>query len=114
MADEPAINTEELDHLYDEVVESHREYLERVQSAFDKRCEEIGADAKKKLEQIPEDDEEARKEVLMEEQRFLDQTLSELKHVVARRDADVRKKLEEIEKKREESALDLEAELAKL
>ena len=115
MADEPISTTEEdLDRQYDDIVESHRTYLERVQSAFDKRCEEIGAEAKKKLEEIPEEDEEGRKEVLMEEQGLLDQTLAELKQVVARRDADVRRKLEEIEKKREESAMDLEAELAKI
>ena len=115
MAEEQNPTTEEdLDRQYDDIVESHREYLERVQSAFDKRCEEIGTEAKKKLEEIPEEDQEARKEVLMEEQKLLDQTLAELKQVVARRDSDVRKKLEEIEKKREASALDLEAELAKI
>ena len=114
MDDQTTATSEELDHQYDDIVEAHREYLNKLQAAFDKHCEEIGTEAKKKLEEIPEEDKEARKEVLIEEQRQLDESLAELKKVVNKSSANVREKLEAIENKREESALDLEAELAKL
>ncbi len=105
---------DQLDKEHDEIVESHRNYLEKIQKAFDARCDEIGVATEKKLTEIPESDQEKRKEILTEEQQQLDQALAELKQVVNRRDADVRKKLEDIEKKRDESAMDLEAELAKI
>jgi DNA anti-recombination protein RmuC len=102
------------DSRYQGLIDSHKDYLTKLQAAFDKRCGEIGGEAKAKLSQVPEDDQEARKAILEEEQARLNQTLAELKQVVNRSNAELRKKLEEIENQSSASTLDLEAELAQL
>lgn len=113
MADEQ--NTSEaLDDKYDDIVVHHRGYLEKLQSAFDKHCEEIGADTKEKLTATSEEDKEARKQILIEEKTALDEALNQLKEVVSKSGADVRQKLEEIENQKEASVMDLDTELANL
>lgn len=114
MPDQSTQTDPALDTQYNEVVDSHRDYLTRLQEAFDKKCEAIGAESKKKLEATPESDKEARKTILLDQQKKLDETLTQLKQVVNQSSAEVRHKLEEIENKRDQSALDLEAELANL
>lgn len=105
---------EELADLYNETIEHHNEYLERLHSAFNRRCETIGADAKKKLDKVPKEDEEARNAVLQEEQEQLDKTLAELKYAINKSNANARKKLEQIQVKLEERELNIEEELANL
>lgn len=103
-----------LDDKYDDIVVHHRGYLEKLQAAFDKHCEEIGADTKKKLMETSEEDKETRKQILVAEKAALDEALNQLKKVVSKSGADVRQKLEEIENQKEASAMDLDAELANL
>ncbi|MBI5422322.1 hypothetical protein HZA44_04280 [Candidatus Peregrinibacteria bacterium] len=111
--DEANSNTD-LDNEYQGLIESHKEYLGKLQSAFDQRCDAIGEETKATLATIPEDDQETRKKILLEEQSRLNQTLAELKQVVTRSNAEVRKKLEEIETMRSAAMMDLESELASI
>lgn len=103
-----------LARLYQETIDLHRAYLERLHEAFNNRCEEIGEGAKKKLGELDEEDEEGRKQILMGEQELLDKTLAELKYAINRSNAEAREKLEEIQRKIEEKAMDLDAKLANL
>lgn len=105
---------EELAGLYQETIDHHHTYLERLHSAFNNRCEKIGADTKKKLAEVDEEDEEAKEKILAEEKELLDKTLAELKYAINRSNANARKKLEEIQEKIEEGSLDLDAELAEV
>lgn len=109
--DEANPNTD-LDNEYQELIESHKGYLGKLQAAFDQRCDAIGEETKAKLATLPEDDLETRKQILLEEQSRLNQTLAELKQVVSRSNAEVRKKLEEIENLRSNAMMNLESELA--
>ncbi|MBN2095888.1 hypothetical protein JW752_00620 [Candidatus Peregrinibacteria bacterium] len=103
-----------LSKLYQDTIDYHRDYLNRLHEAFNQHCEAIGAKAKDQLSKIDESDEEKRKEILVTEQKDLDEALTQLKTAINQNNADARKKLEEIQNKIEESAMDLEAELAKL
>ncbi|MBU1018045.1 hypothetical protein KKA33_03380 [Patescibacteria group bacterium] len=103
-----------LSKFYQDTIDYHRDYLNRLHEAFNKHCEAIGAKAKEQLGQIDESDEEKRKEILTAEQKELDEALNQLKTAINQNNAEARKKLEEIQNKIEESAMDLEAELAKL
>ncbi len=103
-----------LSKLYQDTIDYHRSYLKRLHDAFNQHCEEVGAKAKEKLSGVDESDEEARKEVLIAEQKELDEALAQLKTAINQNNAEAREKLEEIQSKIEESAMDLEAELAKL
>jgi len=105
---------DELADLYNETIEHHNAYLERLHSAFNRRCEEIGEKAKAKLSKVDEEDEEAKGEVLQEEQELLDKTLAELKYAINKSNANAREKLEAIQNKLEEDALDIEKELVNL
>ena len=109
-----ATQTNDLDTMYDEMVESHRVYLGKLQSAFDRECDKIGDEAKSKLAETPEESLEVRQKILLDEQGQLNQTLAELKKVVNKANGDVRKKLEEIENQRSDAMTDLEAELAQI
>ena len=99
---------QELNRLYNETVDHHKAYLEKVHQAFDRRCEEIRVEAHKKFDTMPESDQAGRQKVLAEEKAELDQALSELKQTIQKSSQDARKKLEEIEAKIETDALNLE------
>ena len=103
-----------LSKLYQDTIDYHRGYLKRLHEAFNSHCEEVGAKAKGELSGIDESDEEARKEILIAEQKELDEALAQLKTAINQNNAEARQKLEEIQSKIEESAMDLEAELANL
>lgn len=105
---------QELAGLYQETIDQHHKYLERLHEAFNRRCEKIGVDTKKKLAGIDESDQESREKILIEEKELLDKTLAELKYAINKSNANARKKLEEIQIKLEEGAMNLEGELAKL
>jgi len=106
--------TPDLMEQYNQVVDSHRVYLNQLQAAFDKECERIGNESKKKLETVPEEDVETRKQILMEQQQKLDKALADLKHVATQKSNEVRKKLEEIQNLRDQQTLNIEQELANL
>ncbi len=105
---------DKLNDLYDQTIDYHHNYLERLHAAFNKKCEEIGTSAKKKLDKIDESDEEAKTAILTEEQELLDKTLSELKYAINKSNANARKKLEEIQNKLEANTINLEDELANM
>lgn len=114
MNDDPNNTDNRLDLEYNEALQAHRDYLSKIQEAFDRKCESIGSAAKDKLASIPDSDKEERKQVLLDEQAQLDKTLAELKEVVNRSSREMRSTLEAIEAKRGENAIDLESELANL
>ncbi len=103
-----------LENLYQETIDYHRGYLKRLHEAFNKHCEEIGSKYKEKINQIDESDDDARKKILIAEQKELDEALGQLETAINWNNTEARKKLEEIQKKIEESAMDLEKELANL
>jgi guanylate kinase len=104
----------DLDQIYQGTIESHKAYLAQLQAAFDRHCDQIGEEAKAKLTQTPEEDEEARKKIMEEEQSQLSKALAELKQVVNQTNRAVYKKLEEIENQRSALGLSLEEELAQV
>jgi hypothetical protein len=104
----------DLDAQYRAIIESHEQYLSRLQKAFDEQCDKIGDETKTKLAQTAENDDETRQKILEAEKAELDRTLAELKAVVNKANAQTRKRLESIDQKRDATALDLDAELAKI
>lgn len=109
-----ASDTVDLDQKYQGTIESHKAYLAQLQAAFDKHCDQIGMEAKDKLAKTPEEDEEARKKIMEEEQAQLSKALAELKQVVSQTNKAVYKKLEDIENKRSALGLNLDEELAQV
>lgn len=107
-------NEEALASLYNQTIEQHNSYLDKIHQAFDKRCEEIGAQAKEKLSKIDESDQEAKTAILQEEQEQLNKTLAELKYAINRSNSNARKTLEDIENKMDRKEVNLEDELANL
>lgn len=107
-------DTNALARLYQETLDHHRAFLDRLHEAFNAHCEAIGEQSKKELADIAEGDEEKRKQILTEEQKQLDQTLEELKYAITKSNADARKRLEEIQAKIEQKSMDIESELANL
>ncbi len=103
-----------LARLYQETIDHHRAFLDRLHDAFNKRCESIGAESKKEISKLPEGKGVERKQILTREQKELDKTLEELKYAITKSNADARKKLEEIQEKIEEKSVDIESELADL
>jgi len=103
-----------LSDLYNQTVEAHNSYLEKLHAAFDKRCEQIGDETKKKLAKVPDTDADTKNQILKEEQELLDKTLAELKYAINKSNANARKKLEEIENKLDSKGVNLEQELANL
>lgn len=103
-----------LARLYNETLEQHQTFLERLQAAFNRRCDEIGAETKKKLAEIGETDEEARQRAMAEEKELLDKTLSELKFAINKSNSNAMKKLEEIQERLDSRDLNLEKALAEV
>jgi len=116
MSDEITLpeDEQELSILYQETIDHHHNYLEKLHSAFNRRCEKIGGDTKEGLKDVPENSEEGKQALLTKEQELLDKTLAELKYAINKSNANARKKLEEIQNKMEEGSLNLENELAEL
>lgn len=88
--------------MYEKTVEAHRAYLEKLHTAFQRRCEEIRAKSHQKLNALPANDTEGRKKAVAEEKAELAKTLAELKAAIARNSHDARLKLEEIEARLED------------
>jgi len=105
---------ETLASLYNQTIEAHNTYLEKLHAAFDKRCEQIGEETKQKLSKVPESDQETKNQILKEEQELLDKTLAELKYAINKSNSNARKKLEEIENKLDAKEVNVDEELANL
>lgn len=104
-----------INELYTQTINAQRDYLAKLQDAFNKRCDEIAAATDAKLKTVPETDAEGKKKIFEEQKQLLDQTLVELKNEVNRSGNETRKKLEELSSKRDENILsNLENDMKKL
>ena len=103
-----------LDDLYNKTVNDQRDYLAKLQQAFNQHCDEITAVAQKKLTETPETDLQTRKNIFDEQKKQLDEALALLKKEIDASHGRVRKKLEEIHSQREqEKIMQLEQIMAK-
>ena len=115
MSDSTLPNDEaELERLYNETVEQHNVYLDKIHAAFDKRCDEISKQTKEKLDKVDESDQETKNQILKEEQDLLQKTLGELKYAINKSTSNARKKLEEIQDIIENKQANIDAEMANL
>lgn len=96
----------------EELTTRYQVFLLKVQEAFNAHCDRIKAEAEKRLETIPESDQEARKAVLDEQKHELDKTLAELKQLLNSRAAELRVQLEEIANLRDRQEFNVDEELA--
>lgn len=94
-----------LDELYNQTVNEQRDYLTKLQDAFNRHCDEITTEAQHKLKEIPETNIEARQAVFQEQRKKLDEALAQLKTEVDTSTGRIRRKLEEIHRQREELKL---------
>ncbi|HLG26024.1 MAG TPA: hypothetical protein VI588_04565 [Candidatus Gracilibacteria bacterium] len=90
-----------LDELYTQTISEHRDYLAKLQSAFNQHCDEITKIAKDKMKAVPETEVETRKKIFGEQKKELDEALANLKTEIDSSNAKTRKKLEEIHTQRE-------------
>ncbi len=102
---------QELNRLYNKTVDHHKQYLDKVHQAFDRRCEEIKLATHEKLNGLPESDQQGRQQTLDEEKAELDKVLSELKMTLQKSSQDARQKLEEIEARLDTHEFDFETQL---
>lgn len=90
-----------LEQQYEKVISEQRDYLSRLQTAFNAHCDEIAQKTAEKLKDIPENDKETRKKIYQEQKRELDEGLKKLKTEIEKSSSETRKKLEDINSKRE-------------
>lgn len=116
MSDKTTLPNDEQDlsMLYQETIDHHHSYLDRLQTAFNKRCENIGVKTKEKLKDVPEEKKEEREKIMTEEQEMLDKTLAELKYAINRSNSNARKRLEDIQTKLDSDEVNLEKELSEI
>lgn len=98
----------DLDSKYQETIDKQRDYLSKLQEAFNQHCDQITAEAETQLKAIPEapSNTEARQQVYEAQKKKLDEALSQLRGEIDRSSRETRKKLEEINQQREESKLE--------
>lgn len=89
------------DELYNQTIQTQRDYLAKLQEAFNKRCDDIAVQTNQKLATVPETDTEGRKKIFDEQKKLLDEALTQLKNEVSHSGAEVRRKLEELYSQRE-------------
>ena len=103
------------DELYIQTINEQRDYLAKLQAAFNQQCDQIALQANEKLKAIPETDTAARKAVFDEQKKLLDTALSQLKTEIAHSGTANRHKLEEIHTQREVAVIaNLETEMKSL
>lgn len=95
----------DLDLKYQETIDKQRDYLAKLQAAFNQHCDEITAEAEKKLEGVPETEAQARQQVYETQKKKLDEALAQLRNEIDRSSRETRKKLEEINNQREKNKL---------
>jgi len=91
-----------LDKIYNEILDGHRVWLDKVHEAFNKQCETIQAEAEEKLKTVDENDKETRQKILDDQKQQLDKVLFELKQTVNKASKETMTRLEEIEQKKDE------------
>lgn len=96
---------EDLNTLYQQTIDKQRNYLLKLQSAFNEHCDQITVDAEKKLNTVPMEAKEQRDVVMKEQKMKLDQALSQLRREIESSSLATRKKLEEINNQREQEKL---------
>lgn len=89
------------DDQYTQTIKAQRDYLVKLQDAFNKRCDDIAVATNLKLKAVPETDTEGRKKIFDEQKQQLDEALNQLKKEVNRSGGETRKKLEELYTQRE-------------
>lgn len=94
-----------VDEQYKQTIQSQRDYLVKLQEAFNKRCDEIATLTNEKLKTVPETDTEGRKKIFEEQRTLLDQALNQLKNEVNRSGSEIRRKLEELYAQKEVTVL---------
>ncbi len=94
------------DEMYTQTINVQRDYLVKLQAAFNKRCDEVAAITNEKLKTVPETDVEGRKKIFDEQKQLLDQALSQLKSEIEHSGTATRKKLEEIYTQREQAVME--------
>jgi len=97
--------------LYDSTIDKYEDWLDRLETAFNNRCEEIRVATHQKLDALPKNDLVGRKKVLEGEKMELDQAVSELKEAIGKSGRDTRKTLEKIQAQMDDAASDVENEL---
>jgi hypothetical protein len=93
------------EELYTQTIQAQRDYLVKLQDAFNKRCDEVAAMTNEKLKTVPETDVEGRKKIFEEQKQLLDQALTQLKNEVNHSGMETRKKLEDLYTQREVTVL---------
>jgi|GEM_PF-6857613 len=91
--------------LYNQAIQAQKDYLSKLQIAFDKRCDEVAAQTNEKIKAVPETDIEGRKKIFDEQKQQLDEALAQLKSEVNRSSAETRKKLESLYAEEESDVL---------
>ncbi len=108
------MDTQKLDQKEAAITGSYQKFLDKVREAFNVHCEEIKDKATERFNAIPEGDDEARQRILEEQKAELDQALSELKQLLAKRGAEVRHQLEEIADLKEQGEFSLDSALSEV
>ncbi len=91
----------DLNVIYLQTIDEHKDYLTKLQEAFNIHCAQITAQTQQRLKEIPENDIESRGKIIEEQKKLLDEALSQLKKEINESGAKNRKKLEEIHTLRE-------------
>jgi hypothetical protein len=94
-----------LDDQYNQAINQHRDYLAKLQTAFNAHCDQITAAAQKQLQAIPETSAEARQAVMAEQKKQMEAALSQLKAEIDLSTNKNRRVLEEIHAQREAQRL---------
>lgn len=104
-----------LDEQYQKTIDDQRANLMKLQEEFNAACDQAKTKAQEKLKTIPQEDKEAREEVLKEQKEALETALHVLKTEVDHSTRMTMQKLELIIREKEKTILsDLENQMAKL
>ena len=90
-----------LDEQYLQAANEQRNYLLKLQEAFNQHCDQITAETQTKLAAIPETDVESRQKLMEDQKKKLADALTELGKAIDASSGANRKKLEEIHTARE-------------
>lgn len=91
--------------LQNQIIDEQKNYLAKLQEAFNKKCDEITAKSIEELKNVPETEMKTRQKIYLKQKKALDEALSELKKEITRSNRETRNKLEAIYNKKVESEL---------
>jgi len=91
----------QLDDQYNQTINQHRDYLAKLQTAFNERCNQITEAAQKQLQAIPETSLEARNAVMTEQKKQMEDALNQLQSEINLSTGKTRRALEDIHAQRE-------------